>query len=244
MATILVLQHSVAGPGRLGATLRDHAFKLDIRKPALPPENGGHPLPQDLGAYQGLVCLGGPAQPDQNDPWLLHELELIKQAHARELPVIGICLGHQLIGRALGGEVARLDTPEWGFVPVDLTIPGQTDTLLAGVPWSSPQFQSHAYAVTKPPPGAVVLAKSKGCPNQIMRIGQRTIGFQFHLEADGPLLDFFRETDADLIARAGTSEAAFNADRVKHYDMFARVAERLCVNLVSFAFHFRALTHA
>lgn len=242
MATILVLQHSTAGAGRLGATLRDHAFKLDTRKPALPLDRGGHELPSDLDGYQGLVSLGGPAQPDQNDPWMLQEIELIKEAHARELPLIGICLGHQLIGRALGGEVARQDKPEWGFMPVDLTVPGQTDTLLAGVPWTTPMFQSHAYAVTKPPPGATVLARSKGCPNQIMRIGQRTIGFQFHFEADAKLLDYFAGTDADLMARVGTNESEFAQQRQKHYEMFARVADRLCINLVSFAFNFRSLT--
>ncbi|MCA9271810.1 MAG: type 1 glutamine amidotransferase [Phycisphaerales bacterium] len=244
MATILVLQHSVAGPGRLGATLRDHAFKLDIRKPMLPASEGGHELPDDLGDYQGIVLLGGPAQPDQDEPWILKELELIKEAQSRDLPMIGICLGHQLIGRALGGEVGRLDKPEWGFLNVDLTPPGQTDVLLAGVPWSCPQFQSHAYAVTKAPPGAQVLGKSALCANQIMRVGQRTVSFQFHFEADGNLLDYFRDTDADLIAEAGTSEAAFAADRQNKYEMFARVADRICVNLVTYAFTFNALTHA
>lgn len=244
MATILVLQHSTVGAGRLGATLRDHAFKLDIRKPALPLDKGGHELPGDLDEYQGLVCLGGPAQPDQNDPWMLKEIELIKEAHAREIPLIGICLGHQLIGRALGGEVGKLDKPEWGFLNVDLTPPGQTDTLLAGVPWSMPQFQSHSFAVTKPPPGAQILGKSALCPNQIMRVGQRTVSFQFHFEADGPMLDYFAGVDTELMAHAGTSATDFAAARKKHYEMFARVADRICVNLVTYAFTFRALTNA
>ncbi len=244
MATILVLQHSVAGPGRLGATLRDHAFKLDVRKPTIPVSEGGHELPNDLDDYQGILLLGGPAQPDQDDPWILKELELIKEAQSRDLPMIGICLGHQLIARALGGEVGRLDKPEWGFLNVDLTTPGQTDVLLAGVPWSTPQFQSHAFAVTTPPPGAVVLGKSELCPNQIMRVGQRTISFQFHFEVDGSLIDYFVDADTDLIAEAGASEAAFAADREKKYEMFARVADRICVNLVTYAFTFRALTNA
>jgi len=242
MATILVLQHSVVGPGRLGATLRDHAFKLDVRKPTIPVSEGGHELPDDLDEYQGVLLLGGPAQPDQDDPWILKELELIKEAHAREIPLIGICLGHQLIARALGGEVGRLDKAEWGFLNVDLTIPGQTDVLLAGVPWSCPQFQSHAFAVTTPPPGAVILGKSDLCPNQIMRVGQRTVSFQFHFEADGPMLDYFLGVDTELMADAGVTADAFPAARQKHYEMFARVADRICVNLVTYAFTFRSLT--
>ena len=95
-----------------------------------------------------------------------------------------------------------------------------------------------------PPPGAVVLGKSELCPNQIMRVGQRTISFQFHFEVDGSLIDYFVDADTDLIAEAGASEAAFAADREKKYEMFARVADRICVNLVTYAFTFRALTNA
>ncbi|PHQ81138.1 MAG: hypothetical protein COB69_04765 [Phycisphaera sp.] len=244
MATILVLQHSKVGAGRLGATLRDHAFTLDIRKVAIPVEQGGDPMPDSLDGYQGVLLLGGPAYPDQNDDWILKELDLIKEAHAKELPLIGICLGHQLIARALGGEVAKMDKPEWGFETVELTVPGQIDSSLGGIPWSCPQFQSHTYEVTTPPPGAVVLAKNDNCGVQIFRAGQRTFGFQFHFEADGTMLEFFEKTDADLMAEAGITSSHFRAQTIEHYDMFARVADRLCVNLVTYAFPFSSLTHA
>lgn len=243
MATILVLQHSTVGAGRLGATLRDHAFKLDIRKVAIPLDQGGDPLPNDLDDYQGLICLGGPASPDQNDDWMLAEIELIKEAHAKEMPLIGICLGHQLIARALGGEVGKMDKAEWGFEMIDLTPQGQTEAMLGGVPWSSPQFQSHTYEVKSPPPGATILAKNDHCAVQAYKVGQRTFGFQYHFEADGPFLEYFEKVDGELMAAAGVTSTAFRAQAIEHYDMFARVSNRMSVNLITYAFPFKSLTH-
>jgi len=244
MATILVLQHSKVGVGRLGATLRDHGFTLDIRKVAIPVESGGDPMPDSLHGYQGVLALGGPASPDQNDDWILKEIELLKEAHAKDMPLIGICLGHQLIARALGGEVGRMNKPEWGFETIKLTNQGQIDSTLGGIPWSAPQFQSHAYEVTTPPPGAAVLAKNDACGVQCFRAGQRTFGFQFHFEVDGPMLEYYESVDQELMAEAGVTSSNFRAQAVEHYDMFARVAERLCVNLVTYAFPFKTLTHA
>lgn len=244
MATILVLQHSRVGAGRLGATLRDHAFKLDIRKVAIPVDQGGDEFPHDLDGYQGLICLGGPALPDQNDDWILREIELIKEAHSMELPLIGICLGHQLIARALDGDVGKMDKPEWGFENVKLTTQGQIEAMLGGIPWTSPQFQSHTYEVTKAPPGATVLAENEHSGVQAYKVGHRTFGFQYHFEADGPMLEFFEKTDADFMEQAGVTGSAFRAQAVEHYDMFARVADRLCVNLVTYAFPYTALSQA
>src|SRR5690606_32196483 len=175
MANILVIQHGKAQlPGRLGLTLRDHGFRLDVRKVALPPEQGGKPLPPDLDNVHGIVSLGGPQHVDEPHPWMEQEKELIRAAHERQLPVIGICLGQQLIAQALGGEVARMETPEVGFHDLSLTFAGQTETILAGIPWESPQFFSHGYAVTKAPPEAAVLAKTALSPNAVFRVGLRT----------------------------------------------------------------------
>lgn len=242
MATILVLQPSTVGPGRLGATLRDHAFKLDIRKIDAQPDGAVDPIPPHLDGYQGLLCLGGPAAPDADLPWIEAELELIRQANDRQLPLVGICLGHQLIARALGGEVAPMTKPEWGFETVTLNHAGQTDSLLGGIPWDCPQFESHTYEVTSPPPGATILAGSEGCKNQIMRLGQRTFSFQYHFEVDAAMLDHFVRTDAEIMERAEINNSIFRAQALEHYEMFARAADRLCVNLATYAFPFSSLT--
>lgn len=241
MAVLLVLQHSYYGPGRLGATLRDHGFRLDIRRVDLGPEAGGDPIPNDTRDYAGVITLGGPQQPDDDLPWMHDELALLREAHERELPVIGICLGHQLVARALGGEVAKLPSPEWGLHKVSLSFPGQTEPMLAGIPWDHPQFHTHAWEVSTPPPGATVLASSEQCKVQAFRAGVRTFGFQFHLEWDKPFIQTLVETDRDLMTAAGMDEARLTEQLEQSYGRYVRHAERLCVNLTTLAFTYRDL---
>ena len=100
---ILVLQHSpIDTPGRLTPILRSHAHALDIRRLDLNPAN----LPADLDEVSAIISLGGPQSVHQNPPFLEGECALIRAAHAQQVPVIGICLGHQIVAHALGGEVA------------------------------------------------------------------------------------------------------------------------------------------
>jgi len=119
---IIVFQHDDRNAaGRLGLTLRDHGFKLDIRR-----LHRGDAVPPDFDEVEGVLSLGGkPNVDDPRDmhPWMDAELAFLREAHARALPVVGICLGHQLIAAALGGEVAKADKPEAGFVRVRLTPP-------------------------------------------------------------------------------------------------------------------------
>lgn len=242
MAQILVIQHGEMGPGRLGSTLRDHAFRLDIRRVA----GVDHPdrLPPDLDGVHGLVVLGGPQSVGDQLPWMEQERAIIREAHDRSLPIVGICLGHQMIAAALGGTVERMPTPEWGLTKVSLTVPGQTESTLGGMPWDTMQFQSHADAVVEAPPGATVLASSERCGNQIMRVGQRTFGFQFHFEADLPTIDRYAAIDTELMSLAGVEREPAMALIRERYDRFATVADRLCVNMATYLFPFHALTRA
>ncbi|MBX3365057.1 MAG: type 1 glutamine amidotransferase [Phycisphaeraceae bacterium] len=231
MANILVLQHSEKGrPGRIGRALRDHGFRLDIRRP-----DRADPLPPDLDDIHGLLVLGGPQNVDEGHDWMRTEKSLIAQAHAAELPVVGICLGCQLIAEALGGEVARMPQPEQGFAPVTLTIAGQTEPLLAGVPWTHHQFQSHAYGVTRLPAEAVLLMSSSASPVQAFRVGLRTCAFQFHFEVDRAMVEAF-SADDDFNARAGVDRAALARQAEEHYDRFAVIADRIVENLLTYTF--------
>jgi GMP synthase-like glutamine amidotransferase len=104
-------------------------------------------VPTDLDNIHGVISLGGPMNVTDNPAWLAAEVALIKKAHEAQLPVIGICLGHQIIAHALGGQVGPMDKPELGFHDVSLTVPAQTETLMGGIPWTCPQYCSHGQAV-------------------------------------------------------------------------------------------------
>jgi GMP synthase (glutamine-hydrolysing) len=242
MARVVVLQHGAERtPGRLGLTLRDHAFKLDTRRVDLPADQGGDPLPPDLDDVHGLLVLGGSQSVDQNLPWIAREQELIRVAHEAGLPVVGICLGAQMIAKALGGTVTRMEKPEVGFRKVRILPPGQTETILAGIPWESLQYLSHQEEISELPPGAQLLASSDACKTQIFRAGQRTYGFQFHFELDRPGIDRLAAEEAEMLDRAEVSQSQISVEAEEHYERFGLIADRLCVNLATFAFPFSEL---
>lgn len=156
-------------------------------------------------AYNGLVVLGGPMSAHQYDefPHLEWEVEAIKHAVNIGIPVLGICLGAQLIAHAFGARIKRGSIPEIGWYEVAPTAETESDPVLA--PLLEPRwiFQWHQ-DVFDLPEGAVHLASSAGCPNQAFRIGECVYGFQFHLEVDQPLIERWlnvpvhREELADL----------------------------------------------
>lgn len=237
MARIVILQHNDhAHGGRLVRTLRDHGFRLDTRRADLP---GG--VPTDIDDLHGLVVLGGAQNVDEGHAFLRDEQSLIRKMHEAGRPVIGICLGAQQIAVALGGKVEKMAAPEVGVLPVSLSMPGQTETILAGIPWSCPQLHSHGYQVTQAPAGAVVLASSRACKVQAYRAGQRTFGFQYHFECDRAMTSEMFDRSMGLAEKAGVTRAAMEDQHAEHAEMMHRAADRLCVNLASFAFSFDEL---
>lgn len=245
---ILILQHSAhVGPGRVARVFRDLGFKLDLRRldivgdvvgrpagdPAQPVERGG--VPADYDNVEGIVSLGGEMNVTDSPRavWMDRELEYLRGAHERKIPVLGICLGSQMIAAALGGKVGAMPTPpggEWGYQVVNVAPAGQTETMFAGVPWGVRWAQSHGQMVTDLPAGGVVLASSAACRVQAFKVGLRTYGFQFHLESlRGDMKPLFEG------APAGSIDAAA-ADSDEQYARFDRVATRLVSNLVMYAF--------
>lgn len=227
---IVVFQHWDTGrPGRLGATLREHAFKLRLLRP-----DRGDQIPQDYDDVDAVISLGGPQNVGDPQPWIAQEIDFIRGAHARALPIVGVCLGHQFLAAALGGEVGPMATPELGFVDVDLTPAGQTDTMLAGVAWRAPQYQSHGQEVKKLPPGAALLASSAACKVQAFRAGLRSYGFQYHFEVDPELIQKYAAADRDQLARLGLSPDHITRQAQQSGERFARLGDRLCLNIATY----------
>jgi GMP synthase (glutamine-hydrolysing) len=176
---ILVLQHCPVTPaGLLGQTLRARGAKLDTRMP-----HHGEAMPDSPDGYDGLVVLGGPqhAGDDEGCPAFPPMLALIRRFHEQAKPVLGVCLGAQLISRAFGGTVWPFGNLEIGYQPVRLTPAGRRDPLLKGLPVESRIMQLHEDSFDLPA-GAVRLMSNGVCANQGLRLGRTTYGFQFHFE--------------------------------------------------------------
>jgi GMP synthase (glutamine-hydrolysing) len=183
---VLVFQHVPFEPlGTLDPLLKEAGFRLRYVNFGREPEQ----RPQ-LDRYAALIVLGGPMNSDQIDtyPNLITEVEIIRNAVDRGMAVLGICLGAQLLARALGGTVSRNATREIGWHEVETTAEGLADPVLSTFAARQEVFQWHEDGIGLPP-GAVLLASSPASPVQAFRFGEGVYGFQFHLEVDRPLIE-------------------------------------------------------
>jgi GMP synthase-like glutamine amidotransferase len=136
--------------------------------------------PPDIGPYDALIFLGGPMSVNDDLPFLHREMEFIRQAIARRQPILGICLGAQLIARALGAAVRRNSAKEIGWYGLHFAEAAAGDRLFDGLSMET-VFHWHGETFDLPP-GAELLASSGLCRNQAFRAGDRVYGLQFHLE--------------------------------------------------------------
>jgi GMP synthase (glutamine-hydrolysing) len=185
MRKLLVFQHVPEEPlGSLNRLFKDAGFRIRyVNFDRMPDAR------VDVSRYHGLVVLGGPMAADQFDrhPHLVYEQEVIHRAVDRGLPVLGICLGAQLIAGAFGGKTLRRAAPEFGWVEVRPTAAGRDDPLIACFDGAESVYQWHSDTFTLPQ-AAVHLAESDGCAYQAFRLGDHVYGLQFHLEADRNLI--------------------------------------------------------
>ena len=243
MTRLVVLQHlEREGPGLFALEAARRGWPMQIVRLDL-----GEPLPQ-LESDDLLLVLGGPmGVADVGDPaypWLKGEVALLRQALAQQQPVIGVCLGAQLLALAAGGTAIPLQVGqpprhlrEVGFGAISWCGHPAADPavaqLLRGLAASELVLHWHGDRCVLPL-GAELLASSRHCREQAFRIGPRAVGLQFHVEVRPDQLELWLEQDRDFVVGAlgPGGVQAIRADAERWGTQVARQGERLIANLL------------
>jgi len=195
MNEILIFRHVPhEGPGYLGDYLDRHRLPWRLVR-----IDQGDPVPTSIDGIPALVFMGGPMSVNDPLPWIPKVAELIRKAVAADIPVLGHCLGGQLISKALGGAITRNPIKEIGWLPVQRVDGPVADDWLDGLP---PEFEVyHWHGETfSIPPGATRILQSRDCANQAYVLG-KTLGFQCHVEMTADMVREWARTGGDEIAQ-------------------------------------------
>jgi GMP synthase-like glutamine amidotransferase len=193
----------------------------------------GTPLPRPLDAYGAVLVFGGAMHADQEShhPWLRDENLFLQRLIDLRTPVLGICLGAQLLAKAAHADVGPAREPEIGWHPVQLTDDAADDPVLGGLPAQFDAFQWHYYAHDVPA-GAVELARNELC-TQAFRLGDSAWGVQFHPEVTLAQVESWMQDDAEepvppnLLEDTRRRIGAWNELGRSLCDAFVVVAERV-----------------
>jgi len=197
-ASLIVLQHAACEtPGLIADALQGCQLQT-IRA------YDGEPVPKELGRAAGLIVMGGPQSVYEQEkfPYLLDELRLIENALRASKPILGICLGSQLLAAALGAPVTKARQKEIGWHKVTLQFEARHDALFSRLPHSFMAWHWHG-DLFELPRSAISLASSAQTPHQIFRHGVYAYGLLCHLEITRPQLLEMTKTFADEWKAAG-----------------------------------------
>lgn len=182
MKPMLIVTHVAhEGPGYLQTVLQRRAIPYHLVT-----IDRGEPLPERIADYSGLVSMGGPMSVNDPLPWIEQEMRLIRDAIKTGLPVLGHCLGGQLISKALGGKITRNPVPEIGWYDVEqIDSPVRRDWL-GDLPQQFPAFHWHGETFSIPA-GATLLLRNVNCAHQAFVLGN-TLALQCHIEMTAPMV--------------------------------------------------------
>lgn len=216
-ARALVVTHGLDDPpGTLEEWLPAAGLELDV----VAPWNGDR-LPERVAEHAALVVLGGAQQAydDRSAPWLRATKDLLRAAVRDDVPVLGICLGAQLLAEATGGRVQLGDQGiEAGARLVAKRDAAWDDPLFRDVPFTPTVLQWHEDAIVRLPPGAVLLAGSSRYPHQAFRVGSRAYGLQFHIEVRAQTVRDWARDHAGRVVEAGIDPDALAERAVQELD--------------------------
>jgi GMP synthase (glutamine-hydrolysing) len=209
--TLVALRHlAFEDLGLLAPLLAGLGWRIRYHDVGVDPLDG-----LDLGQVDLLAVLGGPigAEDDDAYPFLRDEVQLVRERLATQRPMLGICLGAQLVARAMGARVQPMGAKEIGYAPVSLTGDGQRSPLAAigtqpVLHWHGDQFAM--------PQGVASLASTAACPHQAFCIGQHVMAWQFHLEVDAARIEQWLIGHAGELAQARVAPQRIREDARLH----------------------------
>jgi len=217
---------TTGGGGLFEHLVEERGHRLDVVSIAHDASMLEHPE-----RYAAVMVFGGAMHPDQDaeHPWLADELAFIRETIDHRVPLFGVCLGGQLIARAMGAHVGPAASAEVGWHEVGLNEAGLADPVLGVLPGRVDAFQWHYYGFGLPE-GAVLLAENDAAL-QAYRLGERTWGVQFHPEVTRHMLDFwFVEGEAEL-----PDPAAVRHDTEAFLDTWNSQGRLLCGAFLDYA---------
>lgn len=230
MREILIFRHAPhEGPGYLADFLAraNLSFRL-VRIDA------GEPVPKSIAGISGLVFMGGPMSVNDRLPWIPPVLALIREAVSKDVPVLGHCLGGQLMTKALGGRVTRNRKKEIGWLPVRVIDSPVAREWMNGLAPQFEVFHWHGETFSTLPPGATAILKSRDCRHQAFALGKH-LAFQCHVEMTPALVRSWTHAGAGEIAKPSDTVQGARQMRV---NLVAR-AERM--NRIADVFYSRWL---
>jgi GMP synthase-like glutamine amidotransferase len=234
----IVLQHApFEGPARIASILSDRGCILEVRR-----LDRGDAVPERIEQGQVLVVMGGSMGVGDVErpefPYLRQEMQLLARCIREQAPVLGVCLGAQLLAAAAGATVRPMTSEggvrvyEVGWTPVRFHRGTEADPILKGLPIEGPVLSWHGDAFALPP-GARLLASTAVCPHQAFQLGARLFGLQFHCEAGAEEVDAFLRADEPFVTLAHGPDGVerIRRDTKALLAPASRIGERLLGNI-------------
>lgn len=206
---------STEGPGYFASTLERRSIPWQLVK-----LDAGAAVPRDVRKYSGLVFMGGPMSVNDDLPWIAPALELARDAVRKDVPLLGHCLGGQLLSKALGGVVGKNAVKEIGWGEVRIA-DNEVAREWVGDLQSFESFHWHGETFSIPPGGTRVMENAH-CANQAFALGKH-FGMQCHVEMTRELIESWLESGAQEIAASRSSPAVQNPAEIRR-DMESRLA--------------------